>query len=79
MSKLDVSRALPSLSAEKVDALLQRLRECGVNDQNDAKYLKETDLTTGGFLNPVEARKLIEFCNNHDNLSGLHLLLELQF
>ena len=77
MSKLDVSRALPSLSVEKVDALFQRLRQLGVHNQNDAKYLKETDLTTGGFLNLVEARKLIEFCNNVDNLSGLHL--ELQF
>ena len=67
MNKADVIRALPELRLEKVEAVVRKLRELGIERRDDAHYLKDTDLTEKGFLKIVEARKLISAISKRGN------------
>ena len=67
-----VSQAFPKLSPEKVEAVVRKLKKLGIEDRDDVQYLKESDLTEGGLLRVVEARKLIERLKSGNDHSGLN-------
>ena len=76
MNRADVNQALQELCPEKVEIVLRKLGELGIKRRDDVKYLKEADLTEGGFLKVVEARKFISALlkSGNDNL-GLYFEL----
>ena len=67
-----VSRVFPKLSSEKVEAVVRKLKKLGIEDRDDVQYLKEADLTEGGLLRVVEARKLIDGLKSGTDQSGLN-------
>ena len=65
-----ISKILPQLDQEKVLAVLQRLSECGVCDENDLDVITEEDLREDKLLNKVQARKLVSGWKNYQELLG---------
>ena len=82
MNRAVVSRALPELGPEKVEAVVRKLGELGIQGRNDVQYLEEADLTEDGLLKVVEARKLISVIsksgNNHSDLYFVSIYYDLK-
>ena len=70
MSANDVNQALPNLCKKKVKAVVKKLKELGVTDQISSQYLVVSDLTDGGLLKIVEARRLISYLNKGNDFCG---------
>ena len=62
-----VQKALPCLSAELLQAVVDLLADCGVQQENDMILIKESDLTM--ILNTIQARKLVLFIKG--SISGI--------
>ena len=75
MNRAVVSRALPELGPEEVEAVVRKLGELGIKGRNDVQYLEVDDLTKGGLLKVVEARKLISaISKSGKDHSGLYFV-----
>ena len=75
MNRAVVSWALPELSVEKVEAVVRKLVELGIKRRHDVQYLEVDDLTEGGLLKVVEARKLLSAISKSGNdHSGLYFV-----
>ena len=55
-----MSDALPNIAKEKIDLVLKRLSELGVEDAGDLENVEVDDLTGDGLLKPIQARKLVK-------------------
>ena len=66
------NRAFSKLSSGKVEAVVRKLEKLGIENRDDVQYLKEADLTEGGLLRVVDARKLIDRLKSGNDHSGLH-------
>jgi len=52
-----VLTALPDLTAAVQDSVLQNIRDCGVEQFSDLRYIRDSDLSV---LKPIQARKLLQ-------------------
>ena len=77
MNRADITQALPQLCPQKVEAVLERLKELGCTDRKSIQYLQEADLTEGGILKLLEARRLIGTWKQFDDQSGANTVLDL--
>ncbi|RXG70265.1 hypothetical protein Avbf_02533 [Armadillidium vulgare] len=57
---------LPSLSIEKLNSVAIKLIDCGVEDEDDLKYVEEKDLCE--ILKPIPVRKLLKSWKIVENL-----------
>lgn len=53
-----VVEALPGLCGDGLLGLISKLKDCGVENVEDLKFVHETDLTD--VLKPIQARKLLQ-------------------
>ena len=63
VNKYGISKVLPQLSTEKVEAVLSRIKEKGFPHQIDLEKLNVDDLIEGDLLTTNEATILIQYWN----------------
>ena len=59
-SENDISKVLRKLTEEKIAAVLERLKELGVDDKAYLIHVTEKDLTDENLLKQVQARRLVK-------------------
>jgi len=70
-SNFEISTILPGLNREKVAEVMQRLKDCGVNNKSDLCLITAEDLTQDRLLTKIQARRLVNRWKNQTENSGL--------